>query len=98
MMPIYSRRLAITMFPQFIRSVSGFGLDLLSGYHLAQLGGHAIVIDEVVARHEQQIDQTGGEYYQFLRRNHINANAELWVIAKEFDLPLGITELGPSSS
>lgn len=90
MMPIYSRRLAATAFPEYRRSVSGFGLDLLSGKLCDQAGGRAVVIDEVVARHGQAIDQSGGEYYQFLRRNDINANAELWALAQEFDLPLGI--------
>ena len=97
MMPIYSQRLALSVFPEFRRSISGFGLDLLGGRRATELGGRAIVIDDVVARHVQQIDQAAGAYYQFLRRGGINANAELWLLAKEFDLPLGITELSASS-
>ena len=90
-MPIYSSRLARAMFPDFGRSISGFGLDLLSGVRCAELGGTAIVIDEVVAVHARAIDQGGGAYYRFLRENGINANAELWALAKQHGLPLAIT-------
>lgn len=92
MMPIYSRAMVAELFPHFRRSVSGFGLDLLAGKICAERGGTAVVIDEVVARHGQKIDQAGGAYYKFLRANDINAKAELWHLVQEFDLDLSILE------
>ena len=54
-----------------------------------------MVLDAVVAGHRSRISQARGAYYQFLRRNGINANAELWQIAMDFglDYRAGIGEL-----
>ncbi len=85
MMPCLSRRALVNVGWAFSESVSGFGSDLLLGHCMEQSGGvRAAVIGSVVAHHEKKIDDRGGEFYSFMRRNNINPKLELWFIMNRY--------------
>lgn len=80
MMPVFSRRALAWIRPTLGQSVSGFGLDLVWGKIVSAKGGRIAVLDEVAATHARPVDQAGGAFYGYLRRNGINAKAELWLM------------------
>ena len=85
MMPCLSRRALQKVGWAFSESISGFGADLLLGHSLAQQGlDRAAVVGSVIARHEKHIDEKGGEFYGFMRRNNINPKLELWFIMNRY--------------
>ncbi len=84
MMPVFSRRALGWIKPTLGKSVSGFGLDLVWGHIVAQNGGRTAVLDRVAATHARAVDQSGGAFYNYLRRHGINAKAELWSLLTEY--------------
>ena len=85
MMPIFSRQSLNHLGATFSQSISGFGLDLVWGKLASEAGARIAVIDAVVAAHRRAVDQQGGAYYTYLRRNRINAKAELWTMLESYD-------------
>ena len=84
MMPVFSQKALRTIAPTLGQSVSGFGLDLVWGKRVADAGGKIAVLDDVVAAHRRPVDQSGGNYYSYLRSAGINAKAELWTLLNEY--------------
>ena len=84
MMPVFSRRALGWVAPTLGQSISGFGLDLVWGQLVARNGGRIAVLDSVAATHARPVDQADGSYYRYLRRNGINAKAELWSLLKRY--------------
>lgn len=84
MMPVLSSRALGWIRPTLGQSISGFGLDLVWGKIVTDKGGRVAVLDHIAARHVRGADQAGGAYYQYLRRHHINAKAELWALINRY--------------
>jgi len=89
MMPVLSRELMRQCAPTFFESVSGFGLDLyISKLVQEHLSGKLYVFDTVQAVHDKPIDDSGGAYYENMRKNLINPKAELWSLVEKYGLPI----------
>lgn len=84
MMPVFSRRALGWVSQTLGQSVSGFGLDLVWGHIVSEQGGRIAVLDDVSATHARPVDQSGGAYYRYLRRNGLNAKAELWTLLRTY--------------
>lgn len=93
MMPVFSPRALSWIRPTLGQSVSGFGLDLVWGKIVSERGGRIAVLDEVSAIHARPVDQAEGAYYGYLRRNGINAKAELWVLLRRYGADRNVVTL-----
>jgi len=95
MMPVFSRDAFSRIYPYYVESISGFGLDFLAGDVVRKEYGQKSVgiVDDVVFVHEKAIDQVGGSYYEFLKSNNILPHAELWKIICKYNVTPYIAEV-----
>jgi len=94
MMPGYSRDSFSRCIQEFPRSLSGWGLDILSGYIVREkMGLLPHVIDSVQATHSKPVDTNNSLYYHFLLDHGINPQTELDDICTFFSLKPEISSI-----